>query len=421
MVGMFGEDWATQELSQLQPKLRKSPLKGVAKGTTPQNALPLLFAAEHALLKLANNIEPWADTVRDAIFATHNKIDEVVTREAQGALSSGEWEAVVGGGGVHFDDGERVEWAMTNVLRGVREEWAPSLYQARSTLPDATLSDCFIDPRIVHSPIRKHPTEPNTPLLEATSHIRVQVEQTRIELLRWLGKRWLSVRQAKGFDPLEEWSLKEISDCKCALIIFFSLFLTTSRYRSAHLRLPLPPSYSSPAKRTPTHLRPVSAHPHTSKAGAPSDGASSMRASALSRIAGTYSSAAATGVFPTPALRLPGSCSGTVASSIAVSRFFASSGVQKHRRRHFPSNLLPAAPVRPPECAHEQHSLTRSSPPSLEHTRAPTPPQASRGLQWPVAGSSTRCRRPPSAPVRLHEVQYLLISTASPNCLQGRF
>ena len=256
MVGMFGEDWATQELSQLQPKLRKSPLKGVAKGTTPQNALPLLFAAEHALLKLANNIEPWADTVRDAIFATHNKIDEVVTREAQGALSSGEWEAVVGGGGVHFDDGERVEWAMTNVLRGVREEWAPSLYQARSTLPDATLSDCFIDPRIVHSPIRKHPAEPNTPLLEATSHIRVQVEQTRIELLRWLGKRWLSVRQAKGFDPLEEWSLKEISDCKCALIIFFSLFLTTSRYRSAHLRLPLP-SILFIARKTNTHTSPT--------------------------------------------------------------------------------------------------------------------------------------------------------------------
>ena len=91
-------------------------------------------------------------TLHDAIIASRNKIDEVVTRDAQGLFSSCEWEAVVDGGGVHFDDGERVEWAMASVLRGVREEWAPSLYQVRTTLLSATFPDCFIDPCIIHSP-----------------------------------------------------------------------------------------------------------------------------------------------------------------------------------------------------------------------------------------------------------------------------
>jgi len=54
----------------------------------------------------------------------------------------------------------------------------------------------------------------NTPLLPATSHVRAQVEQARLELLKWIGKRWLVIRQEKGFDPLEGWALKEISDRK---------------------------------------------------------------------------------------------------------------------------------------------------------------------------------------------------------------
>lgn len=49
-------------------------------------------------------------------------------------------------------------------------------------------------------------------MLPAISHIRVQVEETRLELLTWIAKRWLVVRQERGFDALEGWALKEISD-----------------------------------------------------------------------------------------------------------------------------------------------------------------------------------------------------------------
>ena len=33
-----------------------------------------------------------------------------------------------------------------------------------------------------------------TLLLLATSHVRIQVEQTRLELLKWIGKHWLGIR-----------------------------------------------------------------------------------------------------------------------------------------------------------------------------------------------------------------------------------
>ncbi|KAF9477702.1 hypothetical protein BDN70DRAFT_994783 [Pholiota conissans] len=257
LVGLFGEGWVTQEFSALPQKLRESLMKGVHKRTTPENALPLLFAAQHALHKLGASIEPWADIVREDLGIGLNRIDEIMAHEAEAVFATEEWCAIVEGDGVRFEDGERVEWAMQSVLRGVKEAWAPTLYQ---TLVSAIL-------------LRPHPTEANAPLLSATSHIRVQVEQTRLELLKWIGKRWLSVRQERGFDALEGWSLKEISD---------------------HIEVPIddllsPPSYSSPQRRTPTHLRPASAHPHTSKADAASETGGSMRASVLSRVAGSTS------------------------------------------------------------------------------------------------------------------------------------
>ncbi|KIM37117.1 hypothetical protein M413DRAFT_31068 [Hebeloma cylindrosporum] len=230
LVGLFGEGWCTQEFAGLPQKIRESVLKGVGKRTTPPNAFPLLFAAEHALVKLANSIEPWADVVRDMIFAGRKGVDELLCVESEPCFSSDEWMAIMENDGVRFDDGERVEWAMAAILRGVKEPNAPSLYQ---TLVSSIL-------------LRPHPTEVNAPLLPATSHVRVQ---------------------EKGFDPLEGWALEEISD---------------------HIEVPIddllsPPSYSSPKKRqTGLLLRPISNHPHTSKVDADSDMASSMRVSVLS-------------------------------------------------------------------------------------------------------------------------------------------
>lgn len=53
-------------------------------------------------------------------------------------------------------------------------------------------------------------------MLPSTSHIRVQVEQTRMDVIRWLRKRWTGVKQEGGFDALDGWALKEISHGMCS-------------------------------------------------------------------------------------------------------------------------------------------------------------------------------------------------------------
>ena len=48
-------------------------------------------------------------------------------------------------------------------------------------------------------------------LLAPTSHIRIQVEETRMEVVRWMRKRWVAIRSESGFDNLETWAIQEIS------------------------------------------------------------------------------------------------------------------------------------------------------------------------------------------------------------------
>ena len=60
--------------------------------------------------------------------------------------------------------------------------------------------------------LRPHPRESDKSVLSSTSQIRVQVEQTRLDILRMIRRRWVSIRQEGGFDNMETWVTAEISD-----------------------------------------------------------------------------------------------------------------------------------------------------------------------------------------------------------------
>ena len=96
------------------------------------------------------------------------------------------------------------------VLRGVKDSYAPSLYQIY-LLVISFIHDC-IDPPVFYSTLST--PDVNAPLLPATatSPIRSRVGQKRLELLSWNGKCWLGILQERGFDSLERWALKEVSD-----------------------------------------------------------------------------------------------------------------------------------------------------------------------------------------------------------------
>lgn len=129
LVGLFGEGWCTPEFAGLPVRLRESLLKGVGKRTTPANALALLCAAEHALGRLAAVIDAWAGEVREMVLVGRRTVDELVCEKSEECFSERDWNEIMERDGIAFEDGERVEWIMTSVLRGVNERNAPMLYQ----------------------------------------------------------------------------------------------------------------------------------------------------------------------------------------------------------------------------------------------------------------------------------------------------
>lgn len=134
LVGLFGEGWCASEFAGLPSKLRESLLKGVGKRTTPENVFPLLFAADHALVKLNPIIDPWGDTVRDMIETGRRTVDEVLCTQAEACFAQPEWLEIMENDGVHFEDGERVEWIMKAILRGMNDKNSALLYQVRAAV-----------------------------------------------------------------------------------------------------------------------------------------------------------------------------------------------------------------------------------------------------------------------------------------------
>ncbi|KAF9495471.1 hypothetical protein BDN71DRAFT_1488902 [Pleurotus eryngii] len=185
LVGLFGEGWCTTEFASLTQCTRDVALKGVGKRTTPQNLFALLFAAEHAPIKFNPVIDSWADVVRDMILAARKGINDCLAGKPE-----------------ELEDGERVDRVMSAIKRGT----------------------------LVSAVLHLHPTEQDQVMLSETSHIRIQVDDTRMDVLRYIKKRWLTIRQDSGFDQLEGWAVKEIAN---------ELNVTVDDLNAAAQRLPV--------------------------------------------------------------------------------------------------------------------------------------------------------------------------------------
>ena len=210
LVGMFGEGWCSPEFAELSPKLREGILKGVAKRTTVINVLPLLWAVEHGMAKMANVIDSWGDTVREMMTNARRVIDDVLCAKLDVVFdTSPDWEDIMKSDGVGFDDRERIDWVMAAILRGLKETNAPGVYQA-------LLSSVIL---------KSKEDDDREAMLSPTSGVRALVEQTREDVGKWMSKRWLGIRAERGFDSLEGWVMKEISD-RQSVSCFLSMLLT---------------------------------------------------------------------------------------------------------------------------------------------------------------------------------------------------
>ncbi|KAF9078468.1 hypothetical protein BDP27DRAFT_1309623 [Rhodocollybia butyracea] len=125
-----------------------------------------------------------------------------------------------------YEDAHRVSIILASLLRGLKPINAPLVYQtlvsnilllpasphAQDNSADISHSMSIYDIEDEYGNTLGAGT-----LLPATSHVRVQVEEARMGVLRWIRDkgRWSEVRDQGGFDKdgaMEGWAVKEIAD-----------------------------------------------------------------------------------------------------------------------------------------------------------------------------------------------------------------
>ena len=154
LVGLFGEGWCTSEFAGLPQKTKDGLMKGLAKRTTPLNVFPLLFASQAAMSKLNNVMDQWADGVREMVLAARKVIDDVLCNEAEKCFQQKEWVDIMENDGMgRFEDGERVQWTMEALRRGINEINAAMLYQVMffEVLARRCANHFLIDARVDNS------------------------------------------------------------------------------------------------------------------------------------------------------------------------------------------------------------------------------------------------------------------------------
>ncbi|KAJ3751616.1 hypothetical protein EV360DRAFT_56625, partial [Lentinula raphanica] len=263
LVGLLGDGWVTSEWAGLSPRLRESVLKGVQKRMMPPstdekskggsiNVWSMLFAVESALGaggKLAKAIKSaekmmntddvedgirrnsnpnWHETVRADLLRARDAIDECLADRVIECFTPPP-SATGPSASTAYDDANRVSIILASLIRGLKPSNAPLVYQ--TLLSYVLLLPASQDPNASHNSGYQYQSIYDTDdmfggnnalLLPPTSHVRIQVEDARMEVLKWIRDkgRWKEVRDAGGFlgiegkegASMEGWALQEIAD-----------------------------------------------------------------------------------------------------------------------------------------------------------------------------------------------------------------
>ncbi|KZT62467.1 hypothetical protein CALCODRAFT_489830 [Calocera cornea HHB12733] len=190
LVGMFGEPWSSKEFLGLTPKTRLGLVKTVT-GRVNTYTVVRHLGAVRALREAAAS-QGYSKELEELASTVEKKCNDVVASHAAVLFRSQVWLDSLDG--VGFSRMDTVEDVLTSLVRGLTETNAGRAYEA------------LVGEVLLRS------NEHGEVVLSQGGDVRNKVEEARKQLLAWLKKRWAGVRLVGGFDMLESWSLKEISD-----------------------------------------------------------------------------------------------------------------------------------------------------------------------------------------------------------------
>ncbi|CEQ40320.1 SPOSA6832_01904 [Sporobolomyces salmonicolor] len=392
----FDEMWATPYIGNLEYDPQDQLVKQLRARIAPNTVARLARQTSSLRKRIELERAGWARNVEAMVDAVEEKLVAI--------LAEGLPEIVVSPGFIDLIDGvgfstDVLEWILTLVVKGLREEKAPTAYQAivGSVLlrEEGILADVYFA-RFSFLALS---------LTHVFKQARIRVEDARNGILKYIKRKWISARESGGFDHLESWCLKELADGTPDLEVSTEDLLGGPRISPSRVRQPpkrLVNGASAPRLR-PSDL------PRAPAAATPPAPTPSTRAPRLSTASTTSRASLSTATSrSTVASRSTTAASSTPATAPQVRRAAATNrpAIPTPPRPPLSSTVARPAPrssVSPAAAAFATDaaaSVTTPSPVARPNIRRPSAPASSSGAPSPSASSrgstASSVRRPPS-------------------------
>ncbi|KDR71999.1 hypothetical protein GALMADRAFT_143349 [Galerina marginata CBS 339.88] len=137
LVALFGEGWCIEEFSALPQSITDSIVTNIKEIITPINVLPLLFAAENALIKLDASYKSLLrlQAVKPMILSVRGSLEKVLCESAGTCLQTQTWNDIMvvdeeDHSQLRYENLVKVGWTLEALSRGASPQNALGIHQA---------------------------------------------------------------------------------------------------------------------------------------------------------------------------------------------------------------------------------------------------------------------------------------------------
>jgi hypothetical protein len=187
VVAGWADAWTHRDVGEIEDgALRAAMAKESASLVTPANAVTSLGSALSLRGRLSGQRGLWVDRILDMLLVIESQVRWTVAASLPAVVASKGFAQLLDGH-LFALSREVLTKLLEDLVADLDDAHAPSAYQV---ITGAVLL-----------------REDGLPM-----DARVLVEDARQGVVRYLKRKWISVRALDGFEPLENWALKEIAD-----------------------------------------------------------------------------------------------------------------------------------------------------------------------------------------------------------------
>lgn len=182
-VEAFGEIWC-KDIGELDYERQTKLVELVCTGIDPNTTVDVIRNSKRLRERIGNERTQWADHLLSMLDPIDSRVATVLRKKFPAVVTSKAFQALLEGVGFSNDVLERLLTILTDNLA---EDTAAETYQV--LVGQVLLRDEGIP-------------------MDA----RARVEDARAAIIKYLKTKWVGVKAYNGFEPLDNWALKELSD-----------------------------------------------------------------------------------------------------------------------------------------------------------------------------------------------------------------